>query len=307
MKHIYTIGEALIDMIDTKHQGLQDAIFYERKFGGASANVAIAASRLGAKVSFLGQIGEDFFGNFIHKTLENENISLQYSYQKGTSTIAWVGLDQDGERSFAFMRGSDGDYKLPQIDLDSNAIVHFGSATAFLGGNLELSYFRLLDLAIEKNATISFDPNYREDLIEDIEAYREKCLTFIKKAHYVKLSLEELELLTKTTIQNQEELIQALLKIREKSNAQCLVTMGAKGTAVFVGEKIEQVKSIKVEQKDSTGAGDAFVGAFLRELAMNDKDLLEKVAVANKVGAIACTKHGAIEALPYLRELEAYD
>ena len=109
--------------------------------------------------------------------------------------------DLQGERDFEFIRGSDGDYKFDNIDLSlikAKDIIHFGSATAFLEGELKESYFKFLEYAEENNIFISFYPNYRDLLIKEeyVDDYIENCKHFIGKSDFIKFSLEELWLIT---------------------------------------------------------------------------------------------------------------
>lgn len=306
MKNIYVIGEVLVDLIDIEHQGLIEATLFEKKFGGASANVAISASRLGANVNFLGCIGTDYFGEYLKDTLEDNNVNLQYGQFSGNTTIAWVGLDKSGERYFTFNRGSDGDYVVKDLNI-KESIVHFGSATALLGGELKRSYFTLLENSLENNNIISFDPNFRDKLVDDVDQFIDDSIFFIKNANFVKLSIEELELITNTSISCQADIEKEVLKLKEISSATFFITLGPKGTLVFDNGEVYVVDTIKINQVDSTGAGDAFVGAFLSRIAKDEYNLKESVFFANKVGALVCTKHGAIEALPYENEVADFE
>ena len=111
-----------------------------------------------------------------------------------------VSLDKSGERNFDFYRGGDGDYEVDinNLSIDSDTIVHFGSATAFLPGNLRNTYYKVLEEAKNKKATITFDPNYREVLITDdiMKQYKDDCWNFMRKAEFIKISDEEAKLLT---------------------------------------------------------------------------------------------------------------
>ena len=116
------------------------------------------------------------------------------------TTLAFVSIDQHGERDFTFMRGADVKYQFQQIDfskMKTNDIIHFGSATALLPGNLKETYFKLFQYAKEQNHFISFDPNYRDTLITDKEQFSKDCLYFIAQADFVKVSEEEAIMLSK--------------------------------------------------------------------------------------------------------------
>lgn len=223
-----------------------------------------------------------------------------------------VSLDKSGERNFDFYRGGDGDYEVDinNLSIDSDTIVHFGSATAFLPGNLRNTYYKVLEEAKNKKATITFDPNYREVLITDdiMKQYKDDCWNFMRKAEFIKISDEEAKLLTETD--NIELAVKSL--INSKLNA-IAITLGKEGTMIIKDGKAIVIGSIKIKQKDSTGAGDAFVGAVLSQLSKIDNkndvsfDNWKKIIeFANKVGAITCTNYGAITSIPTMEEVESY-
>ena len=310
MGQIYCIGEALIDFVCTDPLGLRQGKQFEKNAGGAPANVAAAIAKLGGDTRFLGQVGQDDFGDHLKDTLLSYGVQIQHMIQKGTTTLAFVGIDQAGERSFSFVRGADGEYdsnNLPLGDITATDIVHFGAALGFSGGALEKSYVRLRDEAIEKGAFISFDPNYRDTLIssEELTTYLEKVRAFIAVADFVKLSDEELTLITGET-----DVKQGAQKICALGAEFVAVTLGKKGTHLQSSKNQQVVESISIKQVDSTGAGDAFTGALLYQIQkagtsnVTFTTLLDFLEIANVVGALTCTKYGAIPALPSSVEVE---
>ena len=306
MKKVYCIGELLIDFVSNNGEE------YSKKPGGAPANVAVAISKLGGKAYFLGQVGKDNFGKYLEEVLIDNNVDTKYLKKEGRTTLAMVSLDKSGERNFDFYRGGDGEYEVDINDLsiDSDTIVHFGSATAFLPGNLRNTYYKVLEEAKNKKATITFDPNYREVLITDdiMKQYKDDCWNFMREAEFIKISDEEAKLLTETD--NIELAVKSL--INSKLNA-IAITLGKEGTMIIKDGKAIVIGSIKIKQKDSTGAGDAFVGAVLSQLSKIDNkndvsfDIWKKIIeFANKVGAITCTNYGAITSIPTMEEVESY-
>lgn len=309
MSNVYCIGELLIDFIsEQQNVTLKEAVTFSKKAGGAPANVAVATRNLGVPTYFLGQVGQDAFGSFLRNTLKQQKVDTSYLRTSGHTTLAFVSLAADGERSFEFFRGSDGEYELhEEIQLTSNDVVHFGSATALLPGELKKSYYRLLDIAIQKKSFISFDPNYRDLLIKDLDEFRQDCYHFMKYAHLVKLSEEEALLLTQTT-----GLEEALSVLRQKTEAFITITRGKLGTMVVYKNDVKTIPSIKIDAVDTTGAGDCFIGTLLGEIAqlgevhefpkITARDAMIKYA--NIAAALTCTKYGAISALPTREEIE---
>lgn len=309
---VFCIGELLIDFIGKDiNKGIKNGVIFEKKAGGAPANVAAAISRLGGMSYFLGQVGKDSFGDFLTEILKSENINTDMVVCEGNTTMAFVAIDENGERNFEFNRGSDGEYDFSSIATDKiskNDIIHFGSATAFLGGKLRDTYFKLLSYAKENNIFISFDPNYRDALISDAESFVKDCKQFIASSDFVKLSDEEIKLITKEV--NIEDGVKALHDMGVKV---VCVTLGSAGTFLSVNNESEIVPSISIKQVDSTGAGDAFVGAVLYKVSnyldkreINATNWHDIIKFANRVGAITCTNYGAINSIPNKEELQNY-
>ena len=265
--NIFCIGELLIDMVCVDNKGLKNGEKFEKKAGGAPANVAASISKLEGNAYFLGQVGNDFFGKYLIDLLKDLNINTEMAVEKGSTTIALVGIDEDGERNFDFLRGSDGEYSFDNIDLSkitNSDIIHFGSATGFLDGELKKTYFKLLEYAKANNIYVSFDPNYRDALItpDKLDLFVEDSIKFLKESDFTKLSDEELFLLTK-----EKDITAGVNKLHELGVKVVTITLGSKGTYLSVNGENEIIPSIKIKQVDSTGAGDSFVGAVLKQIS----------------------------------------
>ncbi|MBK1810440.1 carbohydrate kinase [Clostridium sp. YIM B02505] len=317
MNKVFCIGELLIDFICADvNSSLVEGSNFIKKAGGAPANVTAAISKLGGDASFGGSVGADAFGLFLKNTLEDVGVDTTYMklMEKQNTTLAFVSLKDNGERDFIFNRGADESYELSEAEIEEvkkSKIIHFGSATALLGGNLRKTYFDLINKARDAGIFISFDPNYREDLWKGRkEEFIEVSKLCLKHCDFVKVSDEEALL-----ISGKESIEAAAKYIAEIGKSIVAVTLGKEGTMITDGKAIEVVESISITSIDSTGAGDAFVGAVLYELAksespkVNVRDMESMkaiIAFANKVGAIVCTKMGAIAALPDLEEVNEF-
>ncbi|WP_047247059.1 carbohydrate kinase family protein [Maribacter thermophilus] len=314
MKKVFCIGELLIDFVaENQGKNLSEAKEFTKKAGGAPANVACAISKLNGKSAFLGCVGNDPFGAFLLTILKNENVDISSAQLSDTfTTLAFVSIDEDGERDFVFSRGADKKLKYdPALKKEfHNNIVHFGAATAMLGGELEEAYGRYLFDALTQNSFISFDPNYRMDLWKNKEElFIKKCTPFIEKSHLCKFSLEEAQLLS-----NKENLEEACKVFHEMGVPIIVVTLGKEGTLLSTPKFSKTIESIQVNPVDTTGAGDAFIGCLLKQFSMHDNldkvledesQLTQMIALANKAGAITTTNFGAIESLPTPEQLEA--
>lgn len=311
MSKILCIGEALIDMICTdKGKALSDGENFLKKPGGAPTNVAAAIAALGGNVELSAKVGIDPFGKHMIDVMKDFGVGTQYMLQDANhfTTFAFVSLMENGERDFYFNRGADGQLSetdIEAINLTDVSIIHFGSATGFLPGPLQAAYKRLLHEALIKNIFISFDPNYRHLLFRNnTQTFIEQSWYFLERCNFFKVSDEEAMLLTgESTL---EAAAAALLK---KTKGVFTITLGKDGTMIGMDGKTEIIESIPVKPVDTTGAGDAFVGAVLYQLDkifaagqsfVAKDDWRKTVTNANKAGARTCEYLGAMEAFKHL-------
>jgi fructokinase len=314
---VVCVGELLIDFFCTDIDvDLTKGDHFLKGAGGAPANVTAAIAKLGGQAAFSGKVGKDPFGYFLKQTLDDVNVdtSMLVMDETAPTTLAFVSLRKNGERDFVFNRGADGLYSWQDVNLDvvqSAKLLHFGSATALLASPFRETYLRLMEVGHRNHQFISFDPNYRGDLWK---GRQHEFIDFSKKAialsDLVKVSDEELEMIT-----GERDLKTGVSQLHAIGAKMVTVTLGQKGTYVSNQNDGAIVRSIAIESVDSTGAGDAFVGAVLYQFAKLDQPreqlreferLKEIVAFANKVGALVCTKIGAIAALPTLQEVTAF-
>jgi fructokinase len=311
MSKILCIGEALIDMICTdKGKSLSDGENFLKKPGGAPTNVAAAIAALGGEVYLAAKVGIDPFGKHLIDVMQSFGVSTKFVFRDPAhfTTFAFVSLMENGERDFYFNRGADGQLSkedIAAIPLNNFSIVHFGSATGFLPGPLQSAYELLLKQSLQQDICISFDPNYRHLLFQNnTQSFIDQSWKFLNHCHFFKVSDEEALMLTgKSTVED------AAADFLQKTNAVFAITIGKEGTLLGIGSKTETIPSIKITPVDTTGAGDAFVGAVLYQL--NNKSLTEIKAMqlpawkeiilnANKAGARTCEYMGAMEAFKHL-------
>jgi fructokinase len=311
MKKILCIGEALIDMICTdKGTTISDSEHFLKKAGGAPMNVAAAIAALGGEVTVSAKVGADPFGKHLVDVLNAFRVDTSQVLldKENFTTFAFVSLMENGERDFYFNRGADrmlSEADISKVNVKDFGIAHFGSATAFLPGPLQSAYTFLLDKAKSENLFISFDPNYRQLLYGNNQLeFIKRSWDFIKDADFFKVSDEEALLITETT--SIEEAAQVFFK---NSSAVFAITLGKEGTLLGWENKTSIIPSIPIQPIDTTGAGDAFVGAILFQLAHYNKSEIEQLQEedwksifkkGNKAGARTCEYIGAMEAFKHL-------
>ncbi|MEG0471598.1 MAG: carbohydrate kinase [Solibacillus sp.] len=309
---VFCIGELLIDFFCQQVEtDLQHGKTFEKHAGGAPANVCATIVKLGGQAEFCGKVGADQFGHFLESVLMEAGVGVAHLVKDAQipTTLAFVSRKKDGERDFQFFRGADEQLQREDITLEKlidYPIFHFGSATALLSQPFCDVYREVFEEAIQQQRFVSFDPNYRADLWANCqEEFIEKCKPFIVKADFIKVSEEELFILT-----NEKNRNVATEKLHAMGAKLIAVTLGSKGAILSNGKQVKEISSIPVNSIDSTGAGDAFVGAMLFQLSSHPnpqqvdfESLYEMVQFANSVGAIVCETVGAIAAIPSNEEV----
>lgn len=298
---VLAIGEILMDMTQIEEEG---RVAFVANPGGAPLNAAIMASRLGAKTKFFGKVGQDFFGHQLVDLLEKEQVDFDESiYDKvRPTTLAFVQLDENGERDFTFYREGAADITLDYDELDCDKIdyrsLYFGSV-AFTMSPLRETTLELVIASKKKQKILFYDPNYRPMLWSS----EEKAIEWMKKgmlyADIVKVSEEEVQLIT-----GEVDLEKALTKIHSLGPKGIFLTKGHKGVCVSYKGMTKDLPALKVDEVlDMTGAGDAFFGAVMGVLSRSSEALTWKAMIESaKVGIVAAglsvKAYGAIPSYP---------
>ena len=310
MTDITAVGEILIDLTQSgiNEQGIP---VFSANPGGAPANLAVAAARLGASAAFIGKVGADSFGTLLRNTLmENQvDVSGLVTDAHSRTTLAVVALDKSGERNFSFYRDPSADVNLrpeeiSEDQLKNTRFLHFGSVS-LTTDPARSATFHAVRRAKELGAIISYDPNYRASLWRDEETAIERMREPLSMVDILKVSDEELPLLTGTG-----DLESGSRMLADQGIALVLVTLGARGAYYRFGGRTGQLPGVKVKVGDTNGAGDTFLGAVLAQLAKYEKledvtlpQLEAIIAAANRAAALTTSRHGAIPAMPGYEEV----
>jgi fructokinase len=308
MIDITAIGEILIDLTQTgtDDRGIPQ---FSANPGGAPANVAVAASRLGKSTAFLGKVGKDGYGRYLRSVLEENQVNTSGLVEDDTAltTLAVVTVDSAGERSFTFYRENTADVRLrpEECALPETKILHFGSVS------LTAEPARTATLETAKKAKnsgilVSYDPNYRANLWDNESHAVEEMKAPLSLADILKVSDEELLLLTGTS-----DLDAGSQQLASLGISLVLVTLGEKGAYFRYGQLTGQVPGESVTVADTNGAGDTFLGAMLAQIAsqggldgLTQEQLHTMVQKANRAAALTTSRSGAIPAMPWLDELK---
>lgn len=311
-KKIVCFGELLIDFVPTQNGvSLAEAEAFKKAPGGAPANVAVGVARLGLPAAFLGKVGDDEFGHMLANVLATNGVDISpMRFDRSARTaLAFVTLRADGEREFMFYRHPSADMLLTPDEVDrealgQSAIFHFGSIS-LISEPCRSAHLAALSMAREAGAVLSYDPNLRLPLWPDAAAARKGIMSIWEEADVIKISEDELLFLTG---EDSDEAAQSLWHDNLKL---LLVTEGGKGSRYYTAERQGKVSGFAVEAVDTTGAGDAFVAAFLSRLYGNSQlwkqpdELEDALKFANAAGALTTTGRGAIPSLPTSAAIEA--
>ena len=308
MFDVLAIGELLIDFTPVGKGENQNPVF-EMNPGGAPANCLAALSSLGGKTAFIGKVGSDKFGNFLIQSLQEAGVHISGIKKTDLSptTLAFVHLSKQGDRDFSFIRKPGADILLMVDDIelslvDNSKVVHFGSLS-FTDEPSREAVLYTIKYARQKGKLISYDPNYRP-LLWESEAEAKKWMNIgLELAHIVKLSDEESHIIT--GYDDAEKGGKEILKLGEKK---VFVTMGEKGAFYMDKNQKGFLPAYKVKSTDTTGCGDAFMGAILYKMTHRNNDSLRQMTqFANAVGAICSTKKGGIPAMPNMNAVKSFN
>ena len=312
MTDILAVGEILIDLTQSgvDERGIPR---FDANPGGAPANLAVAASRLGARTGFIGKVGRDSFGDFLKTTLlENGvNVSGLVTDPVQHTTLAVVSVDKTGERSFSFYRDPSADVNLRAEEISDEQLkntrfLHFGSVS-LTADPARSATLHAVRRAKELGAYISCDPNYRASLWSDQDTAVRQMLAPLPLVDVLKVSDEELPLLAGT-----DDPEAGSAKLAGCGIRLVLVTLGAKGAFYRFDGRTGAVPGVKCTVADTNGAGDTFFGAALSRLArlpsldaLTEEELRRIVAFSNLAASLTTSRHGAIPAMPTAAEMEA--
>ncbi|MGN1136090.1 MAG: carbohydrate kinase [Oscillospiraceae bacterium] len=312
MADIVAVGEMLVDL--TQKISETGEITYTQNAGGAAANVAVMAAKLGVPSGFIGKVGKDMFGRYIKNVLEENKVStkgliLDDNY---ATPLAFVSKNENGEREYYFVRKEGNDSALAYSEInkklvDNCKIFHFGSR--LLTSEPSRSAVMLCaEYAKNQGKIISFDPKFRRSQWESQDDAVRTIQSALKLVDILKVSEDELQLVS--GFGNMATAIAKLIGLGVKI---ICITQGAKGCIVATKTGINNVSSFKTEIVDTMGAGDSFLGAFLSQIAKTAKpfstldtdDLIGISTYANACGALSARKLGAIAAMPTDEEIKS--
>ena len=314
---LVALGEVLIDFTQAGFSA-NGQVLFERNAGGAPANVAVQAARLGMSAQFVGKVGADMHGGFLGRSLQERGVDVSSVVQdpEAFTTLAFVEVDpRTAERSFSFARKLGADTRLSPAEVPERVIrdcyvLHVGSLS-LTDEPARTATLHAVSVARQAGVLVSYDPNYRASLWPSEHEAVEQMSALLSRADLVKINEDEALLLCGTG--NPEAASQYIL---DQGAVLAAVTLGSQGA--FVATRVESVlvPTCPCQPRDATGAGDSFWGALLYRL-VHEQGVRTPSALAAlsreelfSVGSFACAaasccveRPGAIPAMPGKREV----
>lgn len=313
MYDVTALGELLIDFTQNgmSKQGNQ---LFEANPGGAPCNVLAMLTNLGNKTAFIGKVGNDALGKELKRRvsglgIDTRNLLLDDSVH---TTLAFVHNFENGDRDFSFYRNPGADMMLRAEEVDESLILnsrifHFGTLS-MTHDQVKEATLKALKIAKYGGCIISFDPNLREPLWENLDQAKQAVLKGMEYADVLKISDNEIVWLTGI-----EDYDLAVEWIKERFDIDLiLVTLGKEGSRAYYNDLIVTVPGFVNDATiETTGAGDTFCGTvldFVLKVGLDnfdDKSLHEMLLYANGAASIITTRKGALMVMPTRAEIEA--
>ncbi|MBQ5778279.1 MAG: carbohydrate kinase, partial [Oscillospiraceae bacterium] len=297
---IIALGELLIDFINNG-KSEQGNNTFEASPGGAPCNVLAMLAKLGKSCAFIGKVGDDIFGRKLKSEIEELSIDttcLKLDKDVRT-TLAFVENDESGDRTFSFYRNPGADIMLSADEVDEETI---RKSEIFHLGTLSMTHEpvlsatkKALEVAKEAGCIISFDPNLREKLWDNLDDAKSAFDLGMKVCDILKISDNELQWFT-----GEEDYDKGIAKLRAEYNIPLILfSMGRDGSRAYYGDVSAEVPAVLQKNTiDTTGAGDTFMGCCLNYVLENGmenlskENLIEMLSFANAAASIITTRKG---------------
>lgn len=310
---VTALGELLIDFTENGLSS-QGNILMEANPGGAPCNVLAMLSKLGKKTAFIGKVGDDYLGHHLASVAKNAGIevgNLLFDKEVHT-TLAFVHTFEDGDRDFSFYRNPGADMMLKESEINEEFIAasklfHFGTLS-MTNPEVKKATQKAVKIARDNNCLISFDPNLRPPLWQNLDDAKEAFDYGMKNCDILKISDNELLWFT-----GEKDFDNGISILKKKYNIPLiLLSKGKEGSSAYYKDlKSDAPAFLDVPTIETTGAGDTFFACIINYILehgltdLNQTQLLEMLNFANAAAAIITTRKGALKVMPEKNEIEA--
>jgi 2-dehydro-3-deoxygluconokinase len=295
---VVSLGEPLVELCATDVGRLSQVEHFRRGWGGDTSNFAVAAARTGSKVGHVCRLGDDEFGRSFMELWSREGVDAsRVIVEPGAWTAIYIiSLVGGGGHDFTYYRAGSAVSRFSVEDLDreyisSAKVFHTSGITLAVSRSLREATLKAMDMCNEAGGSVTFDVNMRAKLwpIHTAEAAIGHAF---RKADTVFASLEDIN-----TLYGVSDPVKATQHIRELGPETVIIKLGGGGCYVHSGDEAFTCPGYRVKPVDTTGAGDAFDGAWVTAV-LEGWSLHEAARFANAVGAITATGLGAVAPIP---------
>lgn len=295
---VLVIGSNMIDLISYIDRmpvegETVEAPDFQMGFGGKGANQAVAAARLGSKVSFISMVGNDAFGQQQLDNFKNNHINITgVGVGTKSSGAAPIFVDKSSDNRILIIKGANNELTPEVLDKYADLIKNTKIIVLQQEIPLETNY-HAIDLANQYHIPILLNP---------APANKDLDINHVTKVDFFSPNETELATLTGMPTNDMDEIKKAAHHMIKLGVKNVLITLGSKGV-LWVNESTSQlIKAIKVNAVDTTGAGDSFIGSFAHYYASGD-DIPTAIKHANQYAAVTVTRRGTQKSYPTADEL----
>lgn len=301
-KKIGVVGSNMVDLITYVDRmpgpgETLEAPTFEMGCGGKGANQAVAAARLGAEVMMVTRVGDDVFADNTIRNLESFGVDTRHVVKVAgkSSGVAPIFVEQSGENSILIVKGANA-YLLPvEVDKAAADLKECGLILMQMEVPVETVY-HTIELAAKNGIETILNP---APAAANLDPERIRQVTFLVPNE------SELALLSGLPTDTDEDIVNAARSLIARGIRTVIVTLGGRGARMITSNEIVNIDPVKVTPKDTTGAGDAFIGSFARFYA-ETREVVSSLKKASLYAAHSITRPGTQKAYASLEEFEAF-
>ena len=301
-KKIGVVGSNMVDLITYVNRmpgpgETLEAPAFEMGCGGKGANQAVAAARLGADVMMVTRVGDDVFGDNTIRNLESFGVDTRHVVKVAgkSSGVAPIFVEQSGENSILIVKGANADLLPAAVDKAAADLKQCGLILMQMEVPVETVY-HTIELAAQNGIETILNP---APAAANLDPERIRQVTFLVPNE------SELALLSGLPTETDEAIITAARSLIARGIRTVIVTLGGRGARVITSDEIVNIEPVKVTPKDTTGAGDAFIGSFARFYAETG-EVVSSLKKASLYAAHSITRPGTQKAYASIEEFEAF-
>lgn len=301
-KKIGVVGSNMVDLITYVDRmpgpgETLEAPTFEMGCGGKGANQAVAAARLGAEVMMVTRVGDDVFADNTIQNLASFGVDTRHVVKVAgkSSGVAPIFVEQSGENSILIVKGANADLSPVEVDKAAADLKECGLILMQMEVPVETVY-HTIELAAKNGIETILNP---APAAANLDPERIRQVTFLVPNE------SELALLSGMPTDTDEDIVTAARSLIARGIRTVIVTLGGRGARMITSNEIVNIEPVKVTPKDTTGAGDAFIGSFARFYA-ETREVVSSLKKASLYAAHSITRPGTQKAYASIEEFEAF-